>query len=216
MHRRPVALLIVALVALSVALEGRQRRRRPAPKPAAPAVKSEPAKVSCPHVLGQGVATARSFCDVLTGVDPKGGVLVVLPPHRGATLLFDLHNRQLVSMELVEQGRAYTRATATVGVLTTDNTLLSRAVVFSEFRRVIDLFDRVASGPGQPGVKAVAPVGVEPVAVAIPEKVESVSILGEKLTAVRLDGTETVTGPGRPIAVVSNVRLEYRPSSVRR
>jgi hypothetical protein len=211
MRGRPVTFLICALVALSVAVEARQRRRRPAPKPAAPAVKSEPAKVSCPHVLGQGVATGRSFCDVLTGADPRGGVLVVLPPHRGATLLFDLHNRQLVSMDLVEQGRAYTRATATVGVLTADNTLLSRAVVSSDFRRVVDLFDRVATGPGQPGVKAVAPVGAEPVAVTIPEKIESVSILGEKLVAVRVDGTETVTGPGRPIAVVSNLRLEYRP-----
>ena len=211
MRGRPVIFFIVTLVGLSVAVEAQQRRRRPAPKPATPAVKSEPAKVSCPHVLGQGVATRRSFCDVLTGVDPKGGVLVVLPPHRGATLLFDLHNRQVVSMDLVEQGRAYTRATATVGVLTTDNTLLSRAVVFSEFRRVADLFDRVATGPGQPGVKAVAPVGAEPVAVPIPEKIESVSILGEKLVAVRVDGTETITGPGRPIAVVSNLRLEYRP-----
>jgi hypothetical protein len=216
MRWRPVIVLIVTLVALAVAVEAQQRRRRPAPRPAAPAVKTEPAKVSCPHVLGQGVATQRSFCDVLTGIDPKDGVLVVLPPHRGATLLFDLHNRQVVSMDLVEQGRAYTRATATVGVLTTDNTLLSRAVIFSEFRRVVDLFDRVATGPGQPGVKAVAPVGAEPVAVTIPEKVESVSILGEKLVVVRIDGTETITGPGRRIAVVSNVRLEYRPSSARR
>jgi len=88
--------------------------------------------------------------------------------------------------------------------------------VQTEFRRVTDLFDRVAVGQGQPGVKAVAPVGMESVAVTIPEGTDAVSILGEKLVAIRLDGTETITGPGRPVAVVSNVRVEYRPRSARR
>jgi hypothetical protein len=207
--------LVAAMLVVSPGLHAQRRKTKPPAKPAQ-AVKTEPAKVSCPNELGQGVATKRAFCDVQTGTDPKGGVLVVVPPHRGATLLFDLHNRQLVSMELVEQGRAYTRATATVGVLTTDSVLLTRAVVQTEFRRVVDLFDRVAAGQGQPGVKAVAPVGAEPVAVTIPEGVEAVSILGEKLVATRPDGTETIAGPGRPIAVVSNVRVEYRPRTAKR
>jgi len=38
-----------------------------------------------------------------------------------------------------------------------------------------------------------------------------VSILGEKLTVERLDGTATYSSPGRPIAVISNVMIEYRP-----
>ena len=212
---RLVAILIAVWLVASSDVEAQRKRPQPA-KPAPQALKTEPAKVSCPNELGQGVATGRTFCDVPTGTDPKGGVLVVVPPHRGATLLFDVHNRQLVSMELVEQGRAYTRATATIGVLTTDATLLTRAVVQTEFRRVVDLFDRIAAGPGQPGVKALAPVGVEPVTVTIPEGVEAVAILGEKLVATRVDGTETITGPGRPIAVVSNVRVEYRPRQGRR
>ena len=54
-------------------------------------------------------------------------------------------------------------------------------------------------------------MGAEPVAVEIPEKVDSVSIMGEKLVAARIDGSETITGPGRRIAVVSNLRVEYRP-----
>jgi glucose/arabinose dehydrogenase len=216
MAMRLVASLIVVALFVSSDVQAQRKRAQPAKKPAPEALKTEPAKVSCPNELGQGVATKRTFCDVQTGTDPKGGVLVVVPPHRGATLLFDVHNRQLVSMELVEQGRAYTRATATIGVLTKDSTLLTRAVVQTEFRRVVDLFDRIAAGPGQPGVKALAPVGVEPVAVTIPEGVEAVSILGEKLVATRIDGTETITGPGRPIAVVSNVRVEYRPRSARR
>jgi hypothetical protein len=216
MAMRLVATLIVGGLLVSGDVQAQRKRSQPTKKPAPQALKTEPAKVSCPNELGQGVATKRTFCDVPTGTDPKGGVLVVVPPHRGATLLFDVHNRQLVSMELVEQGRAYTRATATIGVLTTDSTLLARAVVQTEFRRVVDLFDRIAAGPGQPGVKALAPVGAEPVAVTIPEGVEAVSILGEKLVATRIDGTETITGPGRPIAVVSNARVEYRPRQGKR
>ena len=216
MALRLVAILIAAGLVFSSDVQAQRKRPRPPAKPAPPALKTEPAKVSCPNQLGQGVATSRTFCDVQTGTDSKGGILVVVPPHRGATLLLDVHNRQLVSMELIEQGRSYTRATATIGILTTDNTLLTRAIVQTEFRRVVDLFDRIAAGPGQPGVKAVAPVGIEPVVVTIPEGVEAVSILGEKLVAARLDGTETITGPGRPIAVVSNVRVEYRPRQGKR
>ncbi len=40
-----------------------------------------------------------------------------------------------------------------------DKKLLARAVVQTEFRRAVDLFDRVAAGAGMAGVKAVAPIG---------------------------------------------------------
>ncbi len=43
----------------------------------------EPADVRCPSVLGVGVTTDRTFCDVLTGQDPAQGVIVRIPPHRG-------------------------------------------------------------------------------------------------------------------------------------
>ena len=42
-----------------------------------------------------------------------------------------------------------------------DNTLISRAVVQSEFRTAADLVDRVGGGAGPGGVKAVAPTGTE-------------------------------------------------------
>jgi len=38
-----------------------------------------------------------------------------------------------------------------------------------------------------------------------------VSLLGEKLAVERIDDRTTYSQPGRPIAVVSNVMLEYRP-----
>jgi len=123
-----------------------------------------------------------------------------------------LHNLHLYSEELVKARRAYARYTATIGVLTMDNTLLSRAVVQNEFRTATDLIDRVSGGAGPGGVKAVAPTGVETVVIAIPEGEDRVSLVGEKLTVETREGTATYSQPGRPIAVISNVILEYRPA----
>jgi len=96
-------------------------------------------------------------------------------------------------------------------VLTMDNTLVQRAVVDSEFRKVTDFVDRIGGPAGPAGIKAVAPVGTEMVSMLIPEEENQVSILGEKLTVERLDGTATYSSPGRPIAVISNVMIEYHP-----
>jgi hypothetical protein len=64
-------------------------------------------------------------------------------------------------------------------------------------------------------VKAVAPVGSEPIVVDIPAGVDEVSILGEKLTLVRADGVAaTYSAPGRPIAIISNATVEYTPARV--
>src|SRR5262249_50254477 len=127
-------------------------------KPPAPVTTKAEPEVTCPAPLGVGVKTKISFCEVLAGRDPLGGVLVKLPPHRGpATLTFDLHNLHLYSEEQVRAKRAYSRYTATIGVLTMDNTLVSRAVVQNEFRTAADLVDRVGGGAGPGGVKAVAP-----------------------------------------------------------
>ena len=87
----------------------------------------------------------------------------------------------MYSAELVDSGRGFTRATATIGVLAMNKTLLTRAVVQTEFRRAADLFDRVTAGAGMAGVKAIAPIGIEPVTLEIAEGINAVSILGEKL-----------------------------------
>ena len=72
-----------------------------------------------------------------------------------------------------------------------------------------DLFDRIAAS-GTAGVKAVAPTGVESIAVEIPADVDAVSILGEKLATSRLEGDALYTAPGRPVAVISQVVVEYK------
>jgi hypothetical protein len=166
----------------------------------------------CPTPLGVGVKTKTSFCDVMTARDPQDGIIITIPPHKGAvTLRFDLHNRHTYSEDDVRRKRAYARYTATIGVLTMDNTLISRAVVQNEFRTAADLIDRVGGGAGPGGVKAVAPTGDEAITITIPEEEDKVTILGEKLIVERIDGSATYSSVGRPIAVISNVKIEYRP-----
>ena len=179
----------------------------------AQSARTEPAMFDCPSLLGDGVQTARSFCDVLTGRDTAAGIIIELPPHTGAvTLTFDLHNRHTYSEELIKTNRAYRHYTATIGVLTADNTLLTRAVVQNEFRTAADLVDRVSGGAGPGGVKAVAPTGTESITLTIPAGEKTVSILGEKLAVIRIDGTDNFSAPGRPVAIISNVMLRYRPA----
>jgi hypothetical protein len=214
-----LAMVLLCATALAVPALDAQTRTIP-PKKSTPAKKApEPplsriqAEWKCSSELGVGVATARRFCDVLTGADPKEGVLVTIPPHRGpVTISFELHNRHTYSAELVKLKQAYRKYTATVGVLTMDNTLVERAVVQSEFRTEKDLFDRISGGAGPGGVKAVAPSGDEFITMELPADVtEQVSILGEKLSVMGPDTNDTFTSPGRPIATISNVMLEFRP-----
>jgi hypothetical protein len=216
------ARLVVGLVALlSCGDLHAQTRRAPARRapvaPPPPAMRTEAAVVKCPQVLGDGVRTKRSYCDVLVGRDPASGILITIPAHSGpATLLFDLHNRHTYSEEEVKASRAFHRFTATIGVLTLDNTLLSRAVVQGEFRTQADLVDRLLGGSGPGGLKAVAPTGTESIALLVAEDVTQVSILGEKLSVIRADGiTDTFTASGRPMAIVSNIMVEYRPVPLR-
>jgi hypothetical protein len=214
-----VALAIALLAAPVQAQTKKSPARRPAParkapaRPAAPVPLTRvPATLVCPSELGDGVTTKRRFCDVLTGLDPSAGVVITVPPHRGpVTLSFEVHNRHTYSAELVKKKQGYRHYTATIGVLLMDGTLIDRAVVDSEFRTERDLYDRVGGGAGPGGVKAVAPTGAEFVQFTLPEGTVEASILGERLTVVRPDGNEQFTAPGRPVATISNVMLEYRP-----
>lgn len=207
--------LAVAFLWNAVFVEAqRGTTRRPA---AQPAPKTEPAQFECPSLLGEGVGTKLQFCDVLTGRDPADGIIIKLPPHTGpVTLTFDLHNRHIYSEELIKTNRAYRHYTATIGVLTAHNDLLSRFVVQNEFRTAGDLIDRVAGDVSPGGLKAVAPTGLASIQIEIPAAEESVSILGDKLSIIRPDGVDSFIAPGRPIAIVSNVMLQYRPAPVRR
>lgn len=206
--------LLSAVVMLASPLDA-QTRKAAAKKPPPPvALTRVQADLECPSELGVGIKTARRFCDVLTGRDPQDGVLVTIPPHRGPVVLsFELHNRHTYSEELIKAKTAFRDYTATIGVLTMDNTLVERAVIQSQFRSAADLFDRLHGGAGPGGIKAVAPTGSEFISIELPADVgEKVTLLGEKLRVVRADGAvDNFIAPGRPIAAISNVMIEYRP-----
>src|SRR5689334_13939926 len=182
------AIVIVLIVTVPLSAQTRKPPvRKPAPPPAVAPTKVVP-EMTCPTPLGVGLKTKISFCEVMAGRDPAGGVLIQIPPHKGPAMLsFDLHNLHLYSEEQVKARRAFSRYTATIGVMAMDNTLISRAVVQNEFRTAADLVDRVSGGAGPGGVKAVAPTGSEPITIAIPEAETEVSLLGEKLAVDRID-----------------------------
>jgi hypothetical protein len=209
---------MVAIVLLVFASDAdAQRRRASAKKPAPPLPpKVEPAQMKCPEPLGTGVKTGASYCFVLAGREPAQGVVVTVPAHAGpATLMFDLHNRHTYSEEDVRAGRAFAKYTAVVAVLTMTSELLDRGAVQSEFRTAGDLYERISGGAGPGGVKAVAPLGREEIKITIPAAVNEVSILGEVLDATTTAGRETAT-PGRTVAIISNVRVEYRPAPAKK
>ena len=213
--RTLIALIAGLSLCAAAAPAAQTRGRKPAvrkPKPA-PVVQPriEPAKVTCPESLGTGVRTGALYCFVIAGRDPAQGVIVNIPPHTGeATLRFDLHNRHTYSEEQMRSGRGFAKYTAVIGVLTGSGDLLDRGAVQTEFRHARDIHERISGGAGPGGVKAVAPVGAEPIKVTIPAAVEQVSLLGEVLDAITPAGRETAA-PGRPVAIVSNVMVEYRP-----
>ncbi|HET7220410.1 MAG TPA: hypothetical protein VFJ02_20290 [Vicinamibacterales bacterium] len=216
MSRAGVCLMVSVLCASVpiLAHSERQRSRSTTRKPAAPpkpVPKIEPADVRCPEQLGVGVKTKASFCFVLAGRDPVEGVIVTIPPHKEATLTFDLHNRHTYSEEETRAGRGYAKYTAVIGVLSMSGALLGRGAVQSEFRNPRDLFDRITGGAGPGGVKAVAPLGREQVSISIPAGVDQVSLLGELLDGTTPAGREVAT-PGRPVAIVSNLQVEYLPA----
>lgn len=210
----------VLLVALAVAVSGQSAlgaQARATTRGRAAATTVAPAEIKCPAVLGEGVQTGLTYCDVQIGRDPAEGIIVTIPPHTGeVTLRFDLHNRHTYSEQQVKNGRGYHRFTSTIGVLTMNNFLVSRAVVLSEFRTAADLVERIGGGSGPGGLKAVAPTGTEHVTMTLEPDLDEVSILGEKLNVVRVDGIDDFSITGRPIAVISNVTLEYRPAPARR
>ena len=215
---RAFVLLVACAIALSWSDAATAQRRKPAPrKPApTPAAKKGPADVKCAELLGTGVRTGATYCFVLAGNDPAEGVIVTVPPHTGeAVLTFDLHNRHTYSEEEMRAGRKYAKYTAVVGVLTMKGELLEQGAIQTEFRAVGDLYERIGGGAGPGGVKAVAPLGRELVTVRLPQGVDQVSLLGQILEVISPAGRET-TAPGRPVALISNVNVEYRPGRARR
>jgi hypothetical protein len=202
MRRSALALSSVALAATALLSAQRATTRPPARKISTTA--------TCAAELGAGVKSHRRFCDVVITRDPAAGILLTIPVHTGtATLRFDLHNRFVVPSADVAVGSTFMRQTAVVAVIRPTGTVIDRAAIVSEFRTVADLFDLVGGGTGPGGAKGVAPGRAEPIEITIPAAVSSISIVGVSLEVTGRTGGGVFDTPGRPVAIVSNWRIEY-------
>ena len=170
--------------------------------------------MECAASLGSGVNTRRGFCDVIIASKPAESVSMTIPPHTGtARLQFDLHNRFSLPASAVPTVLAFARHESTVSVIKGTGETIGEAVVVREFRTVADLFDQIGGGTRPGCVKAVAPGPPEAVRFTIPAGVSAVGIVGASLKVLtRLNGAETFDTPGRPVAIVSNLRLDYTPA----
>jgi hypothetical protein len=166
----------------------------------------------CMAPLGGGVKSERVFCDVLIGAEPNDSVAVTIPPYTGtATLQFDLHNRFTVPAILIPGPLTFARHEAVVSIIRPNGAVIARAAVLREFRDLTDLFDQIGGGSNPGGVKAVAPGPPESVRVTVPAGLSAVGIIGARLAVMTRTSQEVFDTPGRPVAIVSNVRLQYRP-----
>ena len=125
--------------------------------------------------------------------------------------MFDLHNRHTYSEEDMRAGHGFAKYTAVVAVLSMKGDLLGRGAVQSEFRTAQDLYDRVSGGAGPGGVRRSRRSATSRSTSPSRPDVDVVSVLGEVLEATTIAGRETAT-PGRTVAIISNVRVEYRPA----
>lgn len=197
--------LVLALCLLSVGIVDQTGRRAAAPS------NKFVTESQCPSDLGRGLKSKRVFCDISASTDGTKGVSMRIPPHTGAsTLRFDLHNRFAVAGKTLP----FARASALVAILNANSSaVIDRAAVLSELRSELDLFDRIlGTGPG--GTKTIAPGRAQAVTIRIPAAVSAISIVGVRVELTTKDGSEVFSSPGRPVAIVSNLRLEYTPAPI--
>jgi hypothetical protein len=158
------------------------------------------------------VKTRRRFCDVIIASTARDSVSVTIPPHTGAAaLLFDLHNRFTVPPASADLAQAFLRNTAVIAVIRPTGEVIDRAAVSREFRTVSDLFDRIGGAGRGAAPKVVAPGQAQAVRVEIAAGISVVGIVGTRLEEWRATGRGVFDNPDRPIAMVSNLRIEYIP-----
>jgi hypothetical protein len=204
--RRIVAFVALLAVPTLLSAQAPQRRggRSAAPAPVA-------GSTQCASDLGPGLKSGKEFCDVVMSVSSAESIIVTVPPHKAAVRLhFDLHNRFAVPPEQLDPGRAFARHTALVAVIG-PKAEIGRAVATGEFRSVNDLFDRISGGAGRGNVKAVAPGAPTAIEMTIPSSITTVGIVGIRLEVTTRLGRQVFDSPGRPIALVSNVRIDTAP-----
>ena len=195
-------LIVTALATPTAAFIGQSKR--------APAKRTTTAAV-CASNLGAGVKTRRQFCDVVIASSAAESVAMTIPSRTGpAALMFDLHNRFQVSAETADPVQAFTSHTAVVAVIQATGEVIERVAVSREYRAPADLFDRIGGAARGSAPKNIAPGQPQPVRITIPTGVTGIGIVGVRIEEWRATGRGTYVNP-RPIAIVSNWRIEYTP-----
>jgi hypothetical protein len=168
---------------------------------------------TCAFDLGTGVRSKLRFCDVVIAEAGTGSIAMTIPAHTGpATLLFDLHPRVQLVSGVVDPLEAFARNSAVVAIVRSSGDVIDRVAIMAEYRAPADLFDRIA-GAGPDGFKAVAPGKPEAVRVTIPAGVTAIGIVGVRVEIMKVKPTPlraAFDAPGRPVAIASNLRVEYR------
>src|SRR4051812_50076629 len=117
MRRFVTIVLMTAVLAAPVAAQKKHApARKPAPKAAPVAPKTITPDITCASLIGMGVKTVRSFCDVPAGRGPAQGVFVALPPPSGTgTPALGLPARDLFFREEVKRGKGHAPGRGLVG-----------------------------------------------------------------------------------------------------
>ena len=201
--RRPIAALgLAAMVLFTFGFAGQTAK---------PAAKRTTQAAVCASNLGTGVKSRRQFCDVIIASSASESVSMTIPARTGtATLMFDLHNRFPVPPANADAVQAFASHVAVVAVIRSTGELIDRVAVSREYRTPADLFDRLAGTAPGSAPKTIAPGQPLPVRVTIPSGVAGIGIVGTRLEEWRASGRGTFDNP-RPIAMVSNWRIEYTP-----
>ena len=193
---------VAIAVAIVPTLSAQRRTAAPAPKTSTAA--------TCVSEVGAGVSTKRRFCDVVIAKKGVDSVVIPIPAHRGtSTLKFDLHNRFTVPAS--NQAAAFARHVAVIAIISQAGDVIERATVTAEFRKPADLFDLIA-GATPAAVKAIGPGKAESYTITVPANVTSVGLIGLWLDATTARGRELFDTPGRPVALVSGIKVEYTPA----
>ena len=213
MTMRTGGLAAVLMGVLVAAVPAQQRGGRATPaKPAGPATPPSVVRAAgCWSPLGKGVTTKRDFCDVIVAPTGTDSVSMTIPAHTGpATLFFDLHPRFEVTGPDGDPLRLFQGHRSVVAVVGPTGEVIDRFAAEGEFRSTADLYDRMASTtPG--GFKFVAPGRPTPIKAVIPASVASIGIVGLRVEITSRFGQQAFPEPGRPVAIVSNWRIEYIP-----
>ncbi len=171
---------------------------------------------TCAADLGQGVKTSRQFCDVIIATTSAESVAMAIPAAhrdgdadvRSAQPLHRAGRRSRIPRRRSRGTRRSSRSSGPPGERDRARGRRSRVSA-----RVQDLFDRIGGGARPGGVQGGRARSARSRSVSrFPRALPAIGIVGVRLEVHDTRGeARPTTRPGAPIAIVSNLRIEYTP-----